>query len=71
MGKHLIIFVSFKIKKINVNQRAKKVISHSLGLVDFGIGLVYPVLNLSNMHVTFFVGHVNYRRTVVDPAHQL
>ena len=29
-----------------VNQRAKKVVSHSPGLVDFAIGLVNSVFNL-------------------------
>ena len=31
---------------LNVNQRAKKVVSDSPGLVDFVIGLVNSVLNL-------------------------
>jgi len=36
------------------NQRAKKVVSDSLGLVDFAIGLVNSVLNLPDRQVMFF-----------------
>ena len=35
-------------------QRAKKVVSDSPGLVDFAIGLVNSVFNLSNGQVMFF-----------------
>ena len=35
-------------------QRAKKVVSDSLGLVDFAIGLVNSVFNLSDGQVMFF-----------------
>ena len=35
-------------------QRAKKVLSDSPGLVDFAIGLVISVLNLSDGQVLFF-----------------
>ena len=35
-------------------QRAKKVVSDSLGLVDFAIGLVNPVVNLPEGQVKFF-----------------
>ena len=37
-------------------QCAKKVVSDSLGLVDFAIGLVNSVLNFPDGHVVFFVG---------------
>ena len=37
-----------------LNQRAKKVVSGSLGLVDFAIGLVNSVLNLPDGQVMFF-----------------
>ena len=37
-------------------QRAKKVASHSLGLVDFAIGLVSFVLNLPDRQVLFWRG---------------
>ena len=37
-------------------QREKKVLSDSLGLVDFAIGLVIFVLNLPNRQVLFFWG---------------
>ena len=36
------------------SQRAKKVVSDSLGLVDFAIGLVNPVFNLPDWQVMFF-----------------
>ena len=36
-------------------QRAKKVVSDSPGLVDFAIRLVNSVFNLPNMQVMFFV----------------
>ena len=52
-------------------QCAKKVVSDSLGLVDFAIGLVNSVLNFPDGHVVFFCGNSNYRRTVINPAHQL
>ena len=35
-------------------QHAKKVVSNSPGLVDFAIGLVNSVLNLSDGQVMFF-----------------
>ena len=36
------------------SQRAKKVVSDSLGLVDFTTGLVIFVLNLTDRQVLFF-----------------
>ena len=51
-------------------QRAKKVVSDSPGLVDFSIGLVIFVLNLPNGQVLFFGGNSNYRRIVINPANQ-
>ena len=36
-----------------LQQRAKKVVSDSPGLVDFAVGLVNFVLNLPNGQVTF------------------
>ena len=50
--------------------RAKKVVSDSLGLVDFAIGLVIFVLNLPVAPVLFFFGNSNYRRIVINPADQ-
>ena len=44
------------------SQRAKKVMSDSLGLVDFVIGLVIFVLNLPDGQV-FVFGNSNYRIT--------
>ena len=51
-------------------QRAKKLVSDSLGLVDFAIGLVIFALNLPDGQVLFFRGNSNYRRIVINPANQ-
>ena len=45
-------------------QRAKKVVSDSPGLVDFAVGLVNPVLNLSAGQVVFLGGNSKYSRTL-------
>ena len=47
-----------------LNQRAKKVVSDSPGLVDFAIGLVNSVINLPDGQVNFFLRNSNYKRTV-------
>ena len=46
-------------------------VSDSLGLVDFAVGLVNSVLNLPDWRVIFLGGNSNYRRTVINPAHQI
>ena len=46
-------------------------VSDSLGLVDFAVGLVNSVLNLLDQQVIFLGGTSNYRRTVINPAHQI
>ena len=52
-------------------QRAKKVVSNSLRLLDFTVRLVIFVLNLPDMQVLFFGGNSNYRRKIViNPANQ-
>ena len=52
-------------------QRAKKVVSNSLRLLDFTVGLVIFVLNLPNRQVLFFGGNSNYRgKIVINPANQ-
>ena len=51
-------------------QRAKKVLSNSLGLVDFAIWLVIFVLNLPDGQVLFLWGNSNCRRIVINPANQ-
>ena len=51
------------------SQRAKKVMSDSLGLVDFVNELVIFVLNLPDEQV-FVFGNSNYRRIVINPADQ-
>ena len=40
--------------KMAIRQHAKKVVSESLGLVNFAIGLVNSVFNLPNGQVMFF-----------------
>ena len=52
------------------DQRAKKVMSDSPGLVDFALGLLKSVLNVSDGQRNFFLGNSDYRRTVINPAHQ-
>ena len=52
-------------------QHAKKVVSNNLGPVDFAIRLVNSVLNLPDGQVIFFLGNSNYRRNVINPAHQI
>ena len=47
----------------SIQQRAKKVVSDSRGLVDFAIGLVNFVLNLPDEQVKF-LRNSDYRRTV-------
>ena len=49
---------------IDCKQRAKKVVFDSPGLVDFAIGVVDSVLKLPDRQAN------NYRRTVLNPAHQ-
>ena len=39
---------------LDINRRAKKVVSDSLGLADFAIGLVNSVFNLPDGQVMFF-----------------
>ena len=51
-------------------QQEKKVMSHSPGLVDFAIGVVFFVLNLPDGQELFFLGNSNYRRIVINPANQ-
>ena len=46
-------------------------VSDSLGLVNFAVGLVNSVLNLPDRQVIFLGGNSNYRRTVINPAHQI
>ena len=48
---------------LDCKQRAMKVVFDSPGLVDFAIGVVDSVLKLPDRQA-------NYRRTVLNPAHQ-
>ena len=52
-----------------VTQRAKKVVSDSLGLVDFATGLVIFVFNLPNGQV-LLGGNSNYRTIVINRPNQ-
>ena len=52
------------------SQRAKKVMSDSLVLVDFAIGLMNLVLNLPNGQVKFFQEFKSHKNCVINPAHQ-
>ena len=51
-------------------QRARKVMSDGMGLVDFAIGLVIFVLNLPDRQVLFFWENSNYRGIVINPTNQ-
>ena len=46
-------------------KRTKKVVSSSLGLVDFAIGLVIFVLNLTRRASAVLWQNLNYRRIVI------
>ena len=52
------------------SQCAKKVMSDSLGLVDFAISLMYLVLNLPNGQLKFFEEFKLHKNCVINPAHQ-
>ena len=51
-------------------QCAKKVVSDSLGLVDFAIGLVNSVRNLPDGQVKFFEEFKLHKNCVINPAYQ-
>ena len=51
-------------------QRAKEVVSDSSGLVDFAIGLVNSVLNLSDGQVKFFEEFKLQKNCEINTAHQ-
>ena len=51
------------------SRRAKKVVSDSLGLVDFAIGLAIFVLNLPDGQVLFF-GEIQITEGLINPANQ-
>ena len=48
----------------------EEVVSNSPGPLDFAIGLVIFVLNMPGGQGLFFAGNSNYRRIVINPAHQ-
>ena len=52
-----------------VGQLAKKVVSDSLGIVYFAIGLVNFVLNLADGQVKFFEGFKLQKNCEINPAH--
>ena len=49
-------------------QQAKKVMLHSLELVDFAMRLVNSVLHLPSRQMNF-LQNSHYRKTVINPAH--
>ena len=49
-----ILLVKRLLRLVEMMQRAKKVLSDSLGLVDFAIGLVNSVFNLPDGQVMFY-----------------
>ena len=51
-------------------KRTKKVVSSSLGLVDFAIELVIFVLNLTRRASAVLWQNINYGRIVINPANQ-
>ena len=50
----LLLLLILILPVINHEQRAKKVVSDSVGLVDFAVGLVNSVFNLPDGQVMFF-----------------
>ena len=58
--------VNFNVRE----QRAKKVLSDSPGLVDFAIELVNSVLNLPDEQVKFFEEFKLQRNCVINPFYQ-
>ena len=54
MASYLFSDLYVAVVSLNDPQRAKKVVSHSPGLVDFAIGVVVFVLNLPEGQVLFF-----------------
>ena len=55
---------------IRTDQRAKKVVSDSPGLVDFAIGLVNSVLNLPDGQVKYFEEFNLQKNFKINSAHQ-
>ena len=51
-------------------QHAKKVVSHSPGLVDFAIGLVNSVFNLPDGQVMFFEKLEKHKNCEINSASQ-
>ena len=58
--------VNFNVRE----QRAKKVLSDSPGLVDFAIEIVNSVLNLPDEQVKFFEESKLQKNCVINPAYQ-
>ena len=53
-----------------LKQHAKKVVSDSLELVDFAIGLVNSVFNLPDEQVMFFEEFEQQKNCEINPASQ-
>ena len=56
--------------RCRINQRAKKVVSDSPGLVDFAIGLVNFELNLPDLQVKFFEEFKLKKNCEINSAHK-
>ena len=52
------------------HQRAKKLVSHNLGLVDFAIGLANSVLNLLDWQVKYFEEFNLQKNCEINSTHQ-
>ena len=59
-----------RVGRFSPNQHAKKVVSNSLGLVDFAIGLVNFELYLPDGQVKFFERFKLKKNCEINSAHQ-
>ena len=64
------MFKLARVRTIGMTQRAKKVVSDSLGLVDFAIGLANSVFNLPDGQVMFFEEFKSQKNSEISCARQ-
>ena len=64
------MFKLARVQTIGMTQHAKKVVSDSLGLMDFAIGLVNSVFNLPDRQVMFFEEFESQKNCEINCAHQ-
>ena len=64
------MFKLARVRTIGMTQRAKKVVSDSLGLVDFAIGLANSVFNLPDGQVMFFEEFESQKNSEISCARQ-